>query len=68
MWAGLAAATVPTLLLRGMRSYLLDDDLAKRMTDTLADPTCVELDLSHEMLYVRPDVVGDALDRFLRSH
>jgi pimeloyl-ACP methyl ester carboxylesterase len=68
MWAGLEATKVPTLLIRGMQSYLLDDDLAKRMCDALEQPTYVELDLSHEMLYVRPDVVGRTIDEFLSAH
>jgi pimeloyl-ACP methyl ester carboxylesterase len=68
MWNGLAAITVPTLILRGMRSYLLDDALAQRMCDALAQPTLRELDLTHEMLYVRPDLVGAAIDEFLRGH
>jgi pimeloyl-ACP methyl ester carboxylesterase len=68
MWDGLAAITVPTLILRGMRSYLLDDALAQRMCDALAEPTLRELDLSHEMLYVRPDIVGATIDAFFREH
>jgi pimeloyl-ACP methyl ester carboxylesterase len=68
MWDGLAATTVPTLLVRGMQSYLLDDQLAKRMCDKLKDPVYVALDLSHEMLYVRPDLFGAVVDEFLRAH
>lgn len=68
MWAGLAATTVPTLLIRGMKSFLLDDELAKRMCDALPQPTLAELDLTHDMLYVRPDLVADTIDGFLRAH
>jgi esterase len=68
MWDGLAATAVPTLLVRGMRSFLLDDQLARRMCETLRDATYVELDLSHEMLYIRPDLFGSAVDGFLSKN
>lgn len=68
MWAGLRSLTVPTLVLRGRQSYLLDAGLAGRMCAALADPTLCELELSHELLYVRPDLVGAAIDGFLREH
>jgi pimeloyl-ACP methyl ester carboxylesterase len=68
MWSGLAATTVPTLIVRGTQSYLLDDDLAERMSAALGDATYIELDLSHEMLYVRPDLFAAAMDDFLLTH
>jgi pimeloyl-ACP methyl ester carboxylesterase len=68
MWDGLAATKAPTLLIRGQQSYLLDDTLAQRMCDALDKPTLAALNLSHEMLYVRPDLVGDTIDAFLREN
>lgn len=68
MWAGLAAVTAPALLVRGLRSFLLDDELAQRVRATLRNPAYVELDLSHEMPYIRPDLFGAAIDAFLREN
>jgi pimeloyl-ACP methyl ester carboxylesterase len=68
MWAGLGAIDVPTLLVRGRDSFLLDDELAQRMVSTMQHPTYVELPLTHEMLYVRPDLFGAAVGEFLAAH
>lgn len=68
MWAGLGAITTPTLLVRGRDSFLLDDELAQRMIATIQHPTYVELPLTHEMLYVRPDLFGTTVDEFLAAH
>lgn len=68
MWQGLSALQRPLLLVRGSRSFLLDDDLSSRMMDAAQDPTYVQLDLTHDMLYVRPDLFGSTVDGFLSAH
>ena len=66
MWAGLRAIKCPTLVVRGLQSYLLDDEVAGRMRECLAESSYVELDNGHELPHVRPrEQFGPALETFL---
>jgi pimeloyl-ACP methyl ester carboxylesterase len=67
MWRGLHEITAPTLILKGIKSFLLDDDLASRMQHALACGAVVELDLSHQMAYEDPAAVAAVIDPFLAS-
>ena len=60
-WDALAAVACPTLVVRGMRSNVLSDDVARRMAQTLANGRLMELDAGHNVPLDRPRELGDAV-------
>lgn len=67
MWNALGAITAPTLILQATQSFLLDDEIAGRMTAALANSGIASFDLGHYLPYEDPDAVADILDRFLED-
>lgn len=65
MWAGLRAVAAPALVLRATKSFLLDEELGRRMAEVLPDGRYDELDLGHFMHYEDPTAVARSLDEFL---
>ena len=59
-WDALAAIACPTLVVRGTRSNVLDEDVARRMVQTLADGRLMELDAGHNVPLDRPRELADA--------
>jgi pimeloyl-ACP methyl ester carboxylesterase len=68
MWKGLETVSAPLLLIHAMESFLLDDELARRMLNSIADPTYVRLPADHYAMYNAPDLFAAALDEFLAAH
>ena len=50
----------PTLVVRGTRSNVLSEDVARRMVQTLADGRLMELDAGHNVPLERPRELADA--------
>jgi esterase len=59
-WDALAAIACPTLVVRGTRSNVLSEDVARRMVQTLADGRLMELDAGHNVPLDRPRELADA--------
>ena len=59
-WDALASITCPTLVVRGTRSNVLSEDVARRMVQTLADGRLMELDAGHNVPLERPRELADA--------
>jgi pimeloyl-ACP methyl ester carboxylesterase len=59
-WDALALIGSPTLVVRGTRSNVLSDDVARRMVQTLADGRLMELDAGHNVPLDRPRELADA--------
>src|SRR6266849_970272 len=59
-WDALASIGCPTLVVRGTRSNVLSDDVARRMVQTLADGRLMELDAGHNVPVDRPRELADA--------
>lgn len=60
-WDALASIACPTLVVRGMRSNVLGEDVARRMVHTLADGRLMELDAGHNVPLDRPRELADAV-------
>lgn len=67
MWEGLRATPAAVCVIRGQRSYLLDDDLSRRMCDAAADATYLQLPYSHYIPYEAPQALASAVDQFLQT-
>lgn len=65
MWNALAHITAPTLILQATQSFLLDDEIAGRMTAALPNSGVASFDLGHYLPYEDPDGVASILDKFL---
>ncbi|TME72956.1 MAG: alpha/beta hydrolase [Chloroflexi bacterium] len=59
-WDALAGIACPTLVVRGTRSNVLSEDVARRMVQTLADGRLMELDAGHNVPLDRPRELADA--------
>jgi pimeloyl-ACP methyl ester carboxylesterase len=59
-WGALAAIRSPTLVLRGTRSNVLSEEVAREMVRTLADGRLMELDAGHNVPLDRPRELADA--------
>ncbi|HSY14870.1 MAG TPA: alpha/beta hydrolase [Jatrophihabitantaceae bacterium] len=68
MWAGLAAIPVATLLLRGKESFLLDEDLSRRILGVLRHPHYEEVEADHFMMHTSIDLFSTLVDSFLREN
>jgi pimeloyl-ACP methyl ester carboxylesterase len=60
-WDALAAISCPTLVVRGTRSNVLSDDVARRMVQTLADGRLMELEAGHNVALDQPQRLADAV-------
>src|SRR5256712_4303736 len=60
-WHALASIACPTLVVRGRRSNVLGEDVARRMVQTLADGRLMELDAGHNVPLGRPRARADAV-------
>jgi esterase len=60
-WDALASIRCPTLVVRGRRSNVLGEDVARRMAQTLADGRLMELDAGHNVPLDRPRELADAV-------
>jgi pimeloyl-ACP methyl ester carboxylesterase len=63
-WDALARIAAPTLVVRGRRSNVLGDELARRMVQTLSDGRLMELEAGHNVLLDRPRELADAVVAF----
>jgi pimeloyl-ACP methyl ester carboxylesterase len=68
MWEGLRVTSASVCVVRGERSYLLDDELARRMRDAAADGTYLELPYGHYIPYQAPEALATTIDQFLQAH
>jgi pimeloyl-ACP methyl ester carboxylesterase len=59
-WDALASIACPTLVVRGTRSNVLTEAVARRMVQTLADGRLMELDAGHNVPLDRPRELADA--------
>jgi pimeloyl-ACP methyl ester carboxylesterase len=59
-WDALASIASRTLVVRGTRSHVLSEDVARRMVQTLADGRLMELDAGHNVPLDRPRELADA--------
>ena len=59
-WAALREIRCPTLVVRGTRSNVLADDVARRMVAELNDGTLLELDAGHNVALERPRELAEA--------
>ena len=59
-WDALSSIGCPTLVVRGTRSNVLSEDVARRMVQTLADGRLMELDAGHNVPLDRPRELADA--------
>ena len=60
-WAALREIRCPTLVVRGTRSNVLADDVARRMVGELRDGTLLELDAGHNVALERPRELAQAV-------
>jgi pimeloyl-ACP methyl ester carboxylesterase len=68
MWQGLRVTPASVCIIRGQRSFLLDDELAARMRDTAADATYLQLPHGHYIPYEAPHALAATIDHFLQTH
>jgi pimeloyl-ACP methyl ester carboxylesterase len=59
-WDALSSIACPTLVVRGTRSNVLSEDVARQMVQTLADGRLMELDARHNVPLDRPRELADA--------
>jgi esterase len=59
-WDALASIACPTLVVRGTRSNVLSEDVARRMVQTLPNGRLMELDAGHNVPLDRPRELADA--------
>jgi pimeloyl-ACP methyl ester carboxylesterase len=64
MWAGLRETKAPALVLRATKSFLLDEELGRRMVEALPDGRYQELELGHFMHYEDPALIARTLNAF----
>jgi esterase len=62
-WQALARITCPTLVVRGTRSNVLSEEVARRMVQTLADGRLLALDAGHNVPLDRPRELAEAVVR-----
>ena len=67
VWQRLGEIHVPVLVVRGTRSPSFSDATAKRMLETLARATLLELDAAHNVPLDRPRELADAVVAFARE-
>jgi esterase len=60
-WDLLEAIACPTLVVRGTRSNVLSEEIARRITSALADGRLMELDTGHNVALERPRELADAV-------
>jgi pimeloyl-ACP methyl ester carboxylesterase len=60
-WDALGRVACPTLVVRGTRSNVLAEDVARRMVQTLPNGRLVELDAGHNVPLDRPRELADAV-------
>ena len=60
-WDALASIGCPALVVRGRRSNVLAEDVARRMAQTLANGRLMELDAGHNVALDRPRELADAV-------
>jgi len=60
-WAALREIRCPTLVVRGTRSNVLADDVARRMVRELPDARLLELDAGHNVALERPRELANAV-------
>ena len=60
-WALLEAIRCPTLVVRGMRSNVLSEEVARQMASTLTDGRLMEVDTGHNVALERPRELADAV-------
>jgi pimeloyl-ACP methyl ester carboxylesterase len=60
-WDALGRVACPTLVVRGTRSNVLSDDVARRMIQTLPNGRLMELDAGHNVPLDRPRELADAV-------
>jgi pimeloyl-ACP methyl ester carboxylesterase len=60
-WDALGRVACPTLVVRGTRSNVLSEDVARRMVQTLPDGHLMELDAGHNVPLDRPRELADAV-------
>jgi pimeloyl-ACP methyl ester carboxylesterase len=60
-WKALGSIACRTLVVRGTRSNVLSDDVARRMVRTLPDGRLMELDAGHNVPLDRPEELADAV-------
>jgi pimeloyl-ACP methyl ester carboxylesterase len=60
-WGALATVACPTLVVRGTRSNVLSEDVARRMAQTLVNGRLMELDAGHNVPLDRPRELADAV-------
>src|SRR5438874_1108046 len=59
-WDALSSIACPTLVVRGTRSNVLSEDVARQMVQTLADGRLMELDAGHNVPLDRPRELANA--------
>jgi pimeloyl-ACP methyl ester carboxylesterase len=59
-WDALSSIACPTLVVRGTRSNVLSEDVARQMVQTLADGRLMEVDAGHNVPLDRPRELADA--------
>ena len=59
-WDALSSIACPTLVVRGTRSNVLSEEVARRMVQRLADGRLMELDAGHNVPLDRPRELADA--------
>jgi pimeloyl-ACP methyl ester carboxylesterase len=66
LWDSLTRVRCPTLVMRGERSPILDEEISARMVDSLPDGRLyVFADTGHSLPRLRPELFADVLRRFL---
>ena len=60
-WELLEAVSCPTLVVRGTRSNVLSEEVARHMASVLADARLMELDAGHNVALERPRELADAV-------
>jgi pimeloyl-ACP methyl ester carboxylesterase len=60
-WGALSSIACRTLVVRGTRSNVLSEDVARQMVQTLADGRLMELDAGHNVALERPRELADAV-------
>jgi pimeloyl-ACP methyl ester carboxylesterase len=60
-WNALASITCPSLVVRGTRSNVLSENVARRMVEALAQGRLLELDAGHNVPLDRPRELADAV-------
>lgn len=67
VWSRLGEIHCPVLIVRGTRSLVLSDEVAREMARTLPDARILELDAAHNVALDRPRELADAIVAFARA-